>query len=264
MRRTFVKARAGLLFFLAAIVSAPGQQPVHSAKPAKEAVDDLPNGTVLPVRLQQEISVKKARSGQAISARLMQYVPLPGGGKISEGAKVRGRIGEVSSNGQSNAKINLRFDEIESRGRKIRLTTGLRAMASLLEVESAETPETSLGFGTPYVWATTRLVGGGEKYGVGGPVTDQWSNTVGEGTFTGVLVRLQANEAGGCRGEFDGSDRLQALWVFSADACGVYGVPGVKIERAARDEPIGEIILTSSAKDFKIRSGSGMLLRVVK
>ena len=137
-------------------------------------------------------------------------------------------------------------------------------MASALEVASAQAPESSIGFGTPYVWATTRLVGGGEKYGVGGPVTDEWSNPVGEGTFSGVLVHLSARKGSGCRGELDGANRLQALWVFSADACGVYGSEELKILHAGRDEPIGEIILGSDKGEVKIRSGSGMLLRVIK
>lgn len=265
MRCTFMKI-TGLVLFAVASLSAEEQGQANSRKSAKEAVQQVPNGTVLPVRLEHEISVKKARSGQAITARLMQEVPLPGGGRIREGTKVRGRIERVSAAGEPNAKISLRFDEIEidRHEQGVKVTTDLRALASLLEVESAETPETSLGFGTPYVWATTRLVGGGEKYGVGGPVTDEWSNTVGEGTPTGVLVHLQANEAGGCQGDLEGADQLQALWVFSADACGVYGVPGVKIEHAGREEPAGEIVLASESKELKVRSGSGMLLRVIK
>lgn len=263
-RRNFTVALIGLIFSAAPFALAQDSQGGKRSESAGE-IRAVPIGTVLPVRLEHQVSSRSARIGQALTGRLMQDVPLPGGGKIAEGAKVRGSIVAMTSGGEDKgAEIRLRFDTLESHGRKMAIVTGLRALASLLEVESAQTPETSPGFGTPYVWATTRLVGGGEKYGVGGPVTDEWSNTVGEGTFTGVLVHLAASEAGGCSGELDGADRLQALWVFSADACGVYGVEGVRIAHAGRDQPLGEIVLRSEGRELKLRSGSGMLLRVVK
>jgi len=149
----------------------------------------VPGGTVLPVRLNHGLSSKNARAGQAITGRLMQDVPLPNASKIPEGAKVLGTILSVSAAGNnSNGKISFRFEQIEVHRRRIAIVANLRATASLMEVESAQIPETSPGFGTPYVWATTDQIGGDVKYGVGGPVTDKWSHTVGEGTYTGVLV----------------------------------------------------------------------------
>jgi hypothetical protein len=142
------------------------------------------------------------------------------------------------------------------------IVTDMRALASLMEVEFAQIPETSLGFGTPYVWATTHQIGGDVKYGVGGPVTDSSSRTVGEGVFDGVLVHVRAQAGTKCRGALDEEDRLQALWLFSADACGVYGIDGVTIAHAGRTEPVGEIVLAAESGDIKVRGGSGMLLRV--
>ena len=144
------------------------------------------------------------------------------------------------------------------------MVTALRTLAGFMEVQSAETPEFSPGFGTPNTWVTTRQVGGDEVYGVGGPVTDRWSNPVGIAVNGGVLVHVRAQTGMPCRGALDEEDCLQALWVFSSDACGLYGMAGVRVEHAGRSEPAGEIILAAEHGDVVVRGGNGMLLRVVR
>lgn len=222
-------------------------------------------GTALPVRLNHGFSTKNARTGEVITGRIMQDVPLPNAGKIPEGAKIVGTILSVSPAGNSGgARISFRFDHIEIHHRRIPIVVDLRSMASFMEVEFAQIPETTPGFGTPYVWATTHQIGGDIKYGVGGPVTDQWSHTVGKGVFDGVLVQLRAQPGSKCRAALDGEDRLQALWVFSSDACGVFGMRGVEIVHAGRTEPVGEVVLAAERGDLRVRGGSGMLLRVIQ
>jgi hypothetical protein len=78
----------------------------------------------------------------------------------------------------------------------------------------------------------------------------------------GVLGRVRASSDGTCRGAVEGENRVQALWLFSSDACGVYGYKRVHIERAGRTSPLGEITLKTERGDINIRGGSGMLLRV--
>jgi hypothetical protein len=224
---------------------------------------EIPMGTVLPVRLDHALSSKRAKEGQAITGRIMQDVPLPNDCKIPEGAKVLGTILSVQRSANStNGRIAIRFDTLAIHRIRIPISTNLRALAGFMEVQSAQTPEISPGFGTPSSWATTRQIGGDEVYGVGGQVTDQSSNTVGKGVFGGVLVHVRAPAGSQCHGPMDAEDRLQALWVFSSDACGVYGLTGVTIAHAGRTEPIGEIILAAEQKDVLIRGASGVLLRV--
>lgn len=74
----------------------------------------------------------------------------------------------------------------------------------------------------------------------------------------GVLVHVKANPEMGCRGPV-GEDAPQALWVFSADACGVYGLRGVTIVRFPGHHP-GEFTLHFKKKDMKLSSGSVLLL----
>jgi hypothetical protein len=238
--------------------------PVGAAGGAQEVLE-VPVGTVLPVRLNHGFSSKSAREGAEITGRIMQAVPLPNNAKIPEGARVRGTIVSVVKAGTSgNGRISFRFDGLEIHHRRIAMVTNLRALAGFMEVAYAETPETSPGFGTPSPWVTTRQIGGDEVYGVGGPVTDQSSNIVGRGVFGGVLVHVRAHPGSNCRGALDAEDQLQALWVFSSDACGVYGMAGVKIEHAGRTKPVGEIVLTPKSGELRVPGASGMLLRVVR
>ena len=98
-------------------------------------------------------------------------------------------------------------------------------------------------------------------YGEGGPVV-HGTQVVGQALADGVLLRLDANPSSGCGGEFPGNNEPQALWVFSSNACGVYGMEGVQIAHAGRTAPHGEITFISKEGNLKIPSGSSMLLRV--
>lgn len=254
---------AAALVLAVGTIPAAAQQFTDSASADKNPAQKLqiPPGTILPVRLNHRISSRNARPGQIITARIMQDVPLANRGKIREGTKVKGKIASASANGTQGARIVFRFDGIESHHEEIPILTSLRAMASFMEVMFAQTPETTPGFGDPYVWSVTHQIGGDVKYGVGGPVTDQFNNTVGKGTFDGVLVQVRARAGTNCRGALD-EDRLQALWVFSSDACGVYGMDGVRIVHAGRTDPVGEIILARESPKLNLPAGTAMLLRV--
>ncbi len=88
------------------------------------------------------------------------------------------------------------------------------------------------------------------------------SEIVGHSVPNGVLVRVSPKLGMKCRGEVEGNDQPQALWVFSSDACGLYDFPGMILSHAGRTDPVGQIMLVSSTGNLNIRAGSGMLLRV--
>jgi hypothetical protein len=254
-----------LLALLGALPIAGQSAGFRAEPPAKPGELKIPVGTILPVRLNHALSSKNAQVGQDVTGRIMQDVPLPNHEEIHAGAKVAGKIVSVQRAGNgTDGKISFRFDTLEIHGRKIPIAVSLRALAGFMEVQSAQTPEFTPGFGTPYNWANTRQIGGDEVYGVGGPVTNEYSGEVGRGVYGGVLVHVRARPESKCRGPLDAEDRAQALWVFSSDACGVYGIEGVGIAHAGRTEPVGEITLVVGQRDLLVRGASGMLLRVIQ
>jgi hypothetical protein len=226
------------------------------------AQNTIPAGTILPLSLNSPLNSRKLKAGQVITARVMQDVPLSAGSTLHAGAKVMGHVTNVNpAMGKSGAQVFLRFDTLVVSKRKIPITTNLRALASAMAVEDAQVPERGPDRGTPKEAWTTDQVGGEVVYRGGGPVSNGL-RSVGEPTFDGVLVHVSGKPGTRCRGEIDGNDRFQALWVFSSDACGTYGFADLTITHAGRRDPVGEIILASEKGDVNVRSGSGMLLRI--
>ena len=245
-----------------ALFSSTGPQDAN-ARAQQTARADLviAPGTILPIRV-PGISSKKNSKGKVIRARIMQEVPLENGAKIRAGTTVLGHVVEVSATGPAQqATLALKFDTLVEGDRSIPIVTNLRALASTLEVESAQIPPIGPGESDVYEWLTTVQVGGDVVYGQGGVVTSG-GRVVGRAVNNGVLVQISAKPETRCRGPVQGNDRPQALWVFSSDACGIYGFPHLRIAHAGRTEPVGEIVLASDDGPVNIRSGSGMLLRV--
>ena len=240
------------------------------------AQEAIPAGTVLPVQLRSTLDSLKNKPGQTITARIMQDVPLsapqqgqgwglletPSGPRIPAGAKVIGHIIDVApTRGGMGPSITLRFDAVSFHGHTILVTTNLRALASMMEVEDAQVPSIGTDRGTPWAWMNTIQIGGEAVYGQGGEVT-HGSQVVGHYAPGGVLVRLSEKPGSSCRGAVAGNDRLQALWLFSSDACGLYGFRDLKIAHAGRTAPLGQITLVSRSGRVHISAGSGLLLRV--
>lgn len=227
------------------------------------AQDMIPAGTILPVRLNSSLRSNKARTGEQISARVMQDVPLPRGRKIHAGAKLIGHV--VSSRPAVNgmmSDLSFRFDTLAMGKQRVAITTNLRALASMMDVEDAQVPPTGPDRGTPWVWETRNLIGGEVAYGEG-PVA-RGTDIVGLALASGVLIPVRPNAVAGCRGEVAGHANVQALWVFSSDACGLYDLPKLTLAHAGRTDPVGLIKLLSDKGNVKVPGGSGMLLRVIR
>jgi len=223
----------------------------------------LAPGTILPISLNHSLSSRKSKPGDVISGHIMQDVLLQNGSSIRRGTRVMGRILSVTpaANGAA-AQISFQFDSIQSGHSAIPVTTNLRALASPLEIDDAQLPLYGGDRGTPSTAYTTVQIGGDEVvYRGGGPVA-RGNTVVGKPVYGGVLVTVSSAPGTPCRGAFEGNNQPQALWLFSSDACGVYGYAGVSISHAGRTNPAGQIVLSTSNRELNIRAGSGMLLRV--
>lgn len=218
----------------------------------------VPAGTLLAVSLDHGLNVSKVRPGQQIRARVMQTIP---GTPIHRGAQVAGHVVRATGTKSGPVRLEIQFDAVEVHRRRISISADLRAVASPLEVEEAQIPEEMSDRGlTPETW-TTQQIGGDQVYRGGGPVTEGMM-AVGTPAPYGVLAVPRTQPGAPCRGVVDDNSRPQALWLFSANACGVYGLSGVAIEHAGRTSPEGTIVLAASTGKLDLRSGSALLLRV--
>jgi len=234
-----------------------GTEPVQSPSP-------FPAGTVLPMRLEGDIVVKEGQKGQPITAKIMQDVPLPDKVKIPVKSMVRGLLVSVEKDPEGEGVlVTLKFNQLEMRKEApVTISAYLRALASYSAVRTAQTPRSGADVGTPTGWADTTQIGGDTRFGDGGAVRGAGKQNVGKGVLGGVLVHVKANPARGCEGPVNGDDHLQALWVFSANACGVYDLRGIKIAHTGRSAPVGEFSLHFEKADMKLEDGTAFLLRI--
>jgi hypothetical protein len=228
-----------------------------SVAPSIMAQTAIPSGTILPISLDTGLNAAKVHPGQQIRATVMQNVP---GTPVRRRARVEGHVVLVDALKNGQIKLEIQFDAVKISGRMVPMKTNLRALASLLEVEEAQIPEEMSSRGlTPETW-TTQQIGGDQFYRGGGPVA-RGVTTVGRVTPWGALDLPRTQPGMPCRGAMGENHGPQAMWLFSSDACGVYGFANMRIEHAGRTDPKGTIILVSNNGKFKLGSGTGLLLR---
>jgi len=221
----------------------------------------IPVGTVIPVMLSSSLNAARDKPDTKLEGRVMQEITLPSGVKIREGAQILGYTVSVNK-GASGSSITVKFNTIQYEGHRMRITTGLLAVASMAFVSDAQRPVSVNSEMDPDTQWVTRQVGGdivkrgwGKVYASSG-VEGRWIGG------SSVAIKLTPNASAGCSGG-PGYDREQALWIFSSAACGTYGLPDVKIASPGLTQPIGDIGL-SSGRNVNIRGGSGWLLIVAE
>jgi hypothetical protein len=260
------RERVCVSFFVMSLLGCAIQLGLGAASrtPVKTS-SQLPVGLILPVRLQDSVELKNAHKGTALEGRIAQDVPVPGRDKIKMKAVVKGSVLRVTQDSDGvGVSLTMAFTQIEDHKLTLTVSTSLRAIASYEAVRSSQTPWTGADTGSPSGWANTTQIGGDIRYGDGGPVRNAKKQKIGKGVIGGVLVHVAANPARGCAGPAPGEDYLQALWVFSADACGPYSLKDVKIVLDGTSDPVGEVTLHFPKSDMKLEGGTAFLLQVVE
>ena len=127
--------------------------------------------------------------------------------------------------------LSFAFDRLAlPNGKQMPVTVFLRAAASPMETFDAQIPATGPDEGTSdWAWST-KLIGGGERQGIGGGALDSGGN----------------------------QDR-NAVGIFSSNARGLYGMDGLAIQTT---DELGTISLTSSSHRLKVPKGTVLLLQV--
>ena len=212
--------------------------------------------------LNDTVDSGKSKPGEAISAKLRQDVPLPNGGKIKRESKILGHIVAVSSaSGGNPYQITIQFEQIEINKRPLAINVGLRAFASMeLVAQSRQPANANSGNGTS-VWDLNLSQVGGQIAYSGQKIVKGNGQVVGRIPQPGAVLGVpMANPELGCAGP--GTDKSeQAFWVFSTNACGIYGDNDMTLVSGIGGTSPGQIVF-KSPKKITIRGGSGWLLQV--
>jgi hypothetical protein len=219
----------------------------------------LPSGTIIPISLDTSLDAAKIHAGQAFRSTVMQDVP---GTFIKRLAKVLEHVLKASPDRNGTSSIEIGFETVNYHGHSSPIKASLRALASFMEVEGAQVPEEGASRGITAEVATTQQIGGEQVYRGGGPVAEG-NTTVGRPAFYGVLALPRANPELHCQRLIGENRQPQAFWLFSSDACGVYGFYNIRIENTGETEPRGNILLSSETGKLIINNGSAMLLRIL-
>ena len=220
------------------------------------AGQNIPPGSTLPVVLNSSLDARKDKPGTKIQGRLKQDVPLPAGAKIKSGSRVSGHIVSVTKPSGSGSRMVLQFDQVENEGKTIPLNVSGRAIADSNSIYSAQIPiDAESNYETENQW-TMRQVGG-DIVNRGRGVVASGNAIVGH--YAGAVWAKLAYVSGCPPSEVGNGE--QPMWVFSVDACGVYGLRDLKLAGAGDTDPLGQIVLESE-KNVDIGGGSGWLLIV--
>ena len=223
----------------------------------------IPAGTLFPVMLDDALDSGDSHPGKQVSAKLMQEVPLPDGSKVKRESKIFGKVVAASpANAGHNARISVQFDRIEIEKRSVAVNAGLRALASMEAVAAATQPtNANSGLGTSSWDWNMVLVGGQAAFNGQRTVKSQRGQVVGRIPEPGAVLAIpMANPARGCPAPVANTAE-QAFWVFSTDACGVYGDKELTFTSGIGGTGPGRIVVTAPKK-VVVRKGSGWLLQV--
>lgn len=223
----------------------------------------LPTSTTLPVVFERTIDAGKAKAGDVVRARTTQAISVPGA-EIGKGATLAGHVVEARAfvfdpthyAVQKASYLSIHFDQVEDKGVTIPLSVSVRALANRGDAYEASHPrhidETdSLG--------TMVLIGGDHYSPIGKELISSGDeDIVGYIRKEGVFAHLLA----GGGGDFlcNGSDTEQAVGVFSAGACGLYGFSSLSMpDNGGRQT--GTFRLESRHYTVKLYAGSAALLQ---
>ena len=227
------------------------------------AQNTIPSGTIIPIFLPHTIDSQKSKPGQAIVAKVAQDVPLEKQ-VVHRNTKVLGKISQIEHSAGRTTLV-LQFDRIQLGKAQVPITTQLRALADAASVEQAQTPTDSINMWSSSPWArNTVQIGGDAVYRGGGPVQSLTGEIVGAPTGCiqcGVLDRVPAAPGPQCAGSVADDTEPQAMWVFSADACGIYGFSNLQFQNGSTVSRDGQILF-SAHRPIKLSSGTALLLTV--
>ena len=228
----------------------------------------IPAATAIPVVLTRSVAAGLSKPGDAVTARTLQVLLLPGGRMVPAGTTLAGhvvastpfRFDATDYATQTPSMLSIHFDRIEERGSATPVNLSLRAIAGPVASHEAETP-----YGLDEIdWSATRtLIGGDTTSPLEKAVLSPHGSIVGYSRSQGIFARLLASVSASDPAVVCGANPAeQSMGVFSAGACGVYGLHGVALEgNGAGDH--GTFTLESGERSVSLPAGTTALLEVL-
>jgi hypothetical protein len=225
----------------------------------------IPGDTAIPVVFTKTVSAKKAKTGDAITAKTIQAVKLPDGESIPKGSRLIGHIVQATPfhfddtpyATQKPSVLAVHFDRIVVNGTETPVNLTVRALANHNDAESAtfahNTDESDhLG--------TMVLVGGAHFSPISKQVLSGDDDIVGYNRKGGVFAHLLPGVYQGRGAGFHcgGTSTEQSVAIFSPDACGLYGFDNTSLSAADGNATFR---LSSGRYTVTLYAGSAALLQ---
>ena len=223
--------------------------------------------TTLPVAFTKTIDANHATAGDPVTARTIQTIRLADGREVRSGAQVLGHVVSVQPfvvdktpyAKEKEGLLAIQFDSLATpSGEKIPLQVYLRAMADTFASTAAlEPPPSDLD-----PLHSTTQVGGDILTPSQAEIVNQQGDIVGYNKRGGAYAHLIANSGRGAA-RCDASDTEQAMALFSASACGLYGFADLNLTSTGFESDSSTFTLTSRRRSPEIFRHSTALLEVV-
>lgn len=240
-----------------------------AAQDMPSQAEKSPSSTAIPVIFTQTLEAGKVKPGETVIARTTQVVFLPGGQILLNGTTLVGHVVESTPfvfnpapyAVQKPSSLSIHFDTIAESGSTMPVRLSVRAIsgpvasheASILHYRD-ETDSTG----------TRTLIGGSQFSPLDSQVELPNGDIGGYNRKQGVFGRLIAGDyvSGNAVIHCETTNTEQSLGIFSASACGVYGL-GTTFMPDSGNTGDGTFVLKSGHQTVKLYAGSAALLQVV-
>ncbi len=255
---------------LAVAVAVVGGLLLVASRPIR-AQEQSASFTVIPVIFTHSVDASKARVGDVVTAKTMQVVKLPDGTAVPKGSTITGHVtvarpfkfDSTDYAVQQPSILAIHFDKLTNKGGSPSDTNlSIRAMANRLTSEDAMTPhrlDETDGVGTMV------QVGGDSYSPLAKPVVSPDDDIVGYNRHGGVYARLLSADYTSrySHAACEANSTEQAVAIFSASACGLYGFADLYMTDDGRGNEPGTFRLESRRHTVKLYGQSTALLQTI-
>jgi hypothetical protein len=226
--------------------------------------------SVIPIMFSEGIDASKAKSGDVVTATIIQTVWLHGS-EIRKGAKVVGHVALARGftfdpapyARQQPSILSIRFDKVITKDSTADVVVWVRALADPVDSSRAREVE---HFDEHDSVGTIVQIGGDSFRPNEEPVFSLQGDIVAYNRKGEVFARLLPGEYSSrySRIHCDGTNSEEPVARFSANACGLYGFKDVYLADNGTGEQFGTFRLESRRRSVKLYKGSAALLQIME